>query len=371
MWISFSRLPKVVGHGKLLSSMANFVLYIVLFLVVVLLGFVAWLGMSLRNMASKGNSQDTQSMTLLQNQIGQLQKEMGDRMGETHNAIRQQYASSTNVVRDVTEKLTKMEETAKQVLDVTSQLQGLQDMLKNPKQRGILGEYYLETLLKNILPPGGYEMQYKFKDGEIVDAAVFVKDKIVPIDSKFSLENYNRIVEETNAAERDKLEKLFVNDLKLRVQETAKYIRPNEGTMEFAFMFIPHEAIYYDLLINKIGAVADDTESLIQRAAGKYHVIIVSPTSFLAYLQTVLQGLRALKIEEQAKEIRTRVTDLSRHLQAYEGYFQSLGKNLGTTVNQYNLAGKEFAKIDKDMLRVTGSSINFEAALLEKPEQAE
>lgn len=310
-------------------------------------------------------------MALLQNQIGQLQKEIGDRMGETHQAMRQQFAASTGVVRDVTEKLTRMEETNKQVLDVTAQLQNLQDMLKNPKQRGILGEYYLETLLKNILPPDGFQMQYKFADGEIVDAAVFVKDKIVPIDSKFSLENYNRIVEETNSVERERLEKVFVNDLKLRVTETAKYIRPNEGTMEFAFMFIPHEAIYYDLLINKIGAVAEDTESLIQRAAGKYHVIIVSPTSFLAYLQTVLQGLRALKIEEQAKEIRLRVTDLGRHLSAYDQYFKSVGKNLSTTVNQYNLASKELGKIDKDVLRVAGEGTGIETLLVEKPSSEE
>ena len=286
---------------------------------------------------------------------------------ETHQAVRQQFAASSGIVRDVTEKLTRMEETNKQVLDVTSQLQNLQDMLKNPKQRGILGEYYLETLLKNILPPDGFEMQYKFSDGEIVDAVVFVKDKIVPIDSKFSLENYNRIVSEENPVEREKLEKLFVNDLKLRIQETAKYIRPNEGTMEFAFMFIPHEAIYYDLLINKIGAVMEDTESLIQRAAGEYHVIIVSPTSFLAYLQTVLQGLRALKIEEQAKEIRARVTDLGRHLSAYDQYFKSVGKNLSTTVNQYNLASKELGKIDKDVLRVTGEANGMEPLLIDKP----
>jgi DNA recombination protein RmuC len=171
--------------------------------------------------------------------------------------------------------------------------------------------------------------------------------------------------------ERERLEKQFVNDLKMRVQETSKYIRPQEGTMEFAFMFIPHEAIYYDLLVNKIGSVTDDTESIIQRAAGKYHVIIVSPTSFLAYLQTVLQGLRALQIEEQAKEIRTRVVDLGRHIAKYEEHFASVGKNLGTTVNQYNLASKELAKIDKDVLRVTGSSNGFEALAIEKPSQDE
>ncbi len=341
---------------------------IMIILLGVVLLTVIWLGLKFSKSAKSSNDS---SMTLLQNQMAQLQKELGERMGETHQAIRQQFFSSTNVVRDVTEKLTRMEETNKQVLDVTAQLQNLQDMLKNPKQRGILGEYYLETLLKNILPPGSYEMQYKFKDNEIVDAVVFVKEKIVPIDSKFSLENYNRLVEEKNSTERDRLEKVFVNDLKLRVQETAKYIRPEEGTMEFAFMFIPHEAIYYDLLINKIGAVNEDTESIIQRAAGRYHVIIVSPTSFLAYLQTVLQGLKALKIEEQAKEIKARIGDLSRHLAAYEDYFKSLGKNLGTAVNQYNLAGKEFAKIDKDILRVTGTSNNPESILLDKPENQE
>lgn len=339
------------------------------FLLLAVLGAVIWLGLQMRN--GRGAPEHTQSFTLLQNQMAQLQKEIGDRMGETHQAVRQQFAASSNIVRDVTEKLTRMEETNKQVLDVTAQLQNLQDMLKNPKQRGILGEYYLETLLKNILPPDGFQMQYKFADGEIVDAAVFVKDKIVPIDSKFSLENYNRIVEETDHVEREKLERTFVNDLKLRVQETAKYIRPNEGTMEFAFMFIPHEAIYYDLLINKIGAVAEDTESLIQRAAGKYHVIIVSPTSFLAYLQTVLQGLRALQIEEQAKEIRTRVTDLGRHLAAYDQYFKSVGKNLDTTVNQYNLASKELGKIDKDVLRVTGGSSGLEPLLIDKTSKDE
>lgn len=340
---------------------------ILIVLVVVLIAAVTWLALKISALSNKPTADNSQGLTMLQNQIAQLQTEMGNRMGETHQAVRQSFAASANVVRDVTEKVTRMEETAKQVLDVTSQLQSLQDILKNPKQRGILGEYYLETLLKNILPPGGFEMQYKFNDGEIVDAVVFVKDKIVPIDSKFSLENYNRIVEEQNPVEREKLEKVFVNDLKMRVQETSKYIRPQEGTMDFAFMFIPHEAIYYDLLINKIGAVQGDTESLIQRAAGKYHVIIVSPTSFLAYLQTVLQGLRALKIEEQAKEIRTRVDDLKRHLAAYEGFFSAVGKNLGTTVNQYNLASKEFQKIDKDVLRVTGASNQYEASSLEKP----
>ena len=260
----------------------------------------------------------------------------------------------------------------KQILDFGGQLADLQNILRNPKQRGILGEYFLETVLRNTLPPESFQMQYKFKDGEIVDAAVFIKDKVVPVDSKFSLENYNRLAEEANPSERDRLEKQFVNDLKERVKETAKYIRPDEGTVDFAFMFIPHEAIYYELLVNKIGAAAgEDNENVLQRAASKYRVIVVSPTSFLAYLQTVLQGLKALKIEERAQEIRQRMTEFGKHLQAYEGYFQNVGKHLTTTANQYNLASKEFAKIDKDVFRITDGEAGktFEAIEAEKPSE--
>lgn len=339
-------------------------------LIIGLLGAVVigifWLGKRI-SAAQTPQPGDPQALFMIQNQMNELSKNLGDRMGDTHQAVRQSFAASANIIREVTEKITRMEETSKQVLDVTSQLQQIQDMLKNPKQRGILGEYYLETLLQNVLPPESFKMQYMFKDGEIVDAAVFIRDKIVPIDSKFSLENYNRLVEAENPTERDRLEKIFVNDLKKRIQETSKYIRPEEGTMEFAFMFIPHEAIYYDLLINKIGAIQDDTENILQRAAGSYHVIVVSPTSFLAYLQTVLQGLKALKIEEQATEIRKRVGDLGRHLSAYNTYFSGIGKHLGTTVNQYNSAAKELQKIDKDVLRISGEAPGMEQILIDRP----
>ena len=198
-------------------------------------------------------------------------------------------------------------------------------------------------------------------------SSVFVKDKIIPIDSKFSLENYNRLIEEKNPAEKDKLEKLFINDLKNRIAETSKYIQPEQGTMDFAFMFIPHEAIYYDLIVNKIGALKEDSESLIQRAAAKYHVLIVSPTSFLAYLQTVLQGLNALHIEEKAAEIIKKVGELSKHWKSYEEYYSKLGNALTTTINHYNAGYKELGKVDKDVLRITGTSAGLEVLTLDKP----
>lgn len=291
--------------------------------------------------------------------------ELGLRHSQT--SMQQQGQTMQETIRQIIKDITEVKETNKQVLDYSSQLSQLQDILKNPKQRGVLGEYYLETLLKNVLPPGSYQMQYGFEDGEIVDAIVRVKDKLIPIDSKFSLENYNRLAEEKNEAERTRLEKLFVNDLKMRIQETSKYIRPNEGTMDFAFMFIPHEAIYYDLLINKVGAIAEETDNLIQRAANKYKVIIVSPTSFLAYLQTVLQGLKALQIEETAKDIIKRVDELGKHLKAYEEYHNKLGNNLSTVVNQYVSSSKELKKIDKDVMRITGSSAGMDPVLVDKP----
>ena len=318
-------------------------------------------------------AKDDIGLKLILEQINELNRTVDEKIGRGHRDMREsmqvQLSESTKMIRDVTAGLTKLDETNRQVVSFADQLQSLQDILKNPKHRGILGEYYLETLLNNVLAPTQYKMQYTFTNGEIVDAVVFVKDKIIPVDSKFSLENYNKLVEERDPAEKEKLEKAFVNDLKLRIQETAKYIRPSEGTMEFAFMFIPHEAIYYDLLINKVGAVTEETDNLIQRAANKYKVIIVSPTSFLAYLQTVLQGLKALQIEETAKDIIKRVDDLGNHLKKYEDYHVKLGVSLSTVVNHYNNSGKELRKVDKDILRITGVTHGLEAGVIDHPEE--
>jgi len=311
-------------------------------------------------------------LTLILAQINELSRTVDSKIGESHKQVNESLkfhsSESNKIIRDVTERLTRLDETNKQVISFADQLQSLENILKNPKQRGILGEYYLETVLKNVLPPGSYQMQYPFPDGTIVDAVVFVKDKIIPIDSKFSLENYNKMAEERDNTEKKKLETIFVNDLKNRITETAKYIQPSKNTTDFAFMFIPHEAIYYDLLTNKVGAsTSEENENLIQRAAGKYKVIITSPTSFLAYLQTVLQGLKALKIEESAKEIIKKVEDLGKHLKSYDEYHNKLGNSLSTVVNHYNASNKELKKIDKDVLRIAGSSPELSLLEIDKP----
>ena len=146
---------------------------------------------------------------------------------------------------------------------------------------------------------------------------------------------------------------------------------PTRGTMDFAFMFIPHEAIYYDLLVAQVGAIKVNTRDLIEYAFKEKHVIIVSPTSCLAYLQTVLQGLKALQIEESAKDIIKRVEELGRHMSSYESFMQKLGNHLGTSVNAYNSAYKEFAKIDKDVMRVTGVETTAEPITLTAPTHRE
>lgn len=346
---------------------------LLIILIILVVGLIGGVFFIVTKLNQPKNENQPESLSLLLQQMNELSRTVDTKLGqsnrELHESMKHQSSESIKIIRDVTEKLIKLDETNRQVVSFADQLQSLQDILKNPKQRGVLGEYYLETLLKNVMPPGAYQMQYKFANNDIVDAVVFVKDKIIPIDSKFSLENYNRIIEATDKTERDRLEKVFVNDLKNRITETAKYIQPDQNTMEFAFMFIPHEAIYYDLLINKIGAMTnEDTENLIQRAASKYKVIIVSPTSFLAYLQTVLQGLKAMQIEDSAKDIIKRVGELGKHMSTYEDYMVKLGNTLGTTVNHYNTAYKELNKIDKDVMRITGDTIGIEPLVLDKPQ---
>lgn len=336
--------------------------YLIIILLIVIVGLLLFLLFRKKTERPEGDS-----LMMLQQQVNQLSQVLDNKLAESAKSVQAQFKESSKIIRNVTEKLTNLDNTNRQVMGFAEQLQSLENILTNPKQRGILGEYYLETVLKNVLPPKAYQMQYEFDDGEIVDAVIFVKDKIIPIDSKFSLENYNRIAREENEEKRQKLEKQFKLDLKKRIDETAKYIKPNKGTMDFAFMFIPAEGIYYDLLINQVGAVKIATRDLIEYAFKDKHVIIVSPTSFHAYLQTVLQGLRALQIEESAKGIRKAVGKLEKHLRSYEEYLKKLGNNLGTTVNMYNSAYKEFGKIDKDVAKITGEKPETEIKKIERP----
>jgi DNA recombination protein RmuC len=374
----------------------NILLIVLLIIITIVAGILIFFLYNKINILTKPKESDNALFQFLQSQmqeqarnVTELTKTIDQKMSEStknihvsqqqiHNTIQEQFGQNTKIIQgitgqsskmiaEITEKLTSLDSTNKQVIGFSEQLSNLEKVLTHQKNRGNLGEAGLQLVLENILPPGAFELQYRFDDGETVDAVVHTKDGMIPVDAKFSLDNYNRIIRETDKNRKAQLEKDFKNDLKKRIDETSKYIKPNKGTLDFAFMFIPAEGIYYDLLINEVGAVKVNTRSLIEYAMKEKKVVIVSPTTFAAYLQTVLQGLRAMKIEESAKGIRKNVELLHKHIAAYEEYMKKLGGSMSTTVNHYNKAYKELGKIDKDIVKITKSERLIEPEQLEKP----
>ena len=295
-----------------------------------------------------------------------VQQQLSDQLGTSNKQMAAQFEASAKIIKDVTEKLTELDKTNKNVGDIASELKMLQNVLQNPKQRGVIGEYYLDQILKNTLPPGAYQLQYKLGEGLIVDAAILLDDKVLPVDSKFSLENYNRLLETENTEERESLAKLFKEDLKRRIDETSKYINPGKGTLDQALMFIPSEAIYYDLLANKVGLGNVSGRNLIQYASEK-KVTIVGPSTLSAMLQTIVQGLRSIEIHKDTEKIRKNIEALSKHLLAHNAYMQKLGNSLGTTVGHFNTTYKELGKIDRDIVKITDTNPSIEPLLLDKP----
>ncbi len=314
----------------------------------------------------------------LQERMDRIDDQLDKKLQHSHVTIQENFKQTSKIISDVTEKLVTLDNTNKQVLDFSSQLQNLQNILKNPKQRGVLGEYWLETLLSQTsLPKESYQMQYGLGEDEktgkklIADAVIFIRDLIVPIDAKFSLENFNRMSEEHDPAKRAELENELKKDVKNRIDETAKYIQPEKGTSNFAFMFVPAEGVYYSLLNAEVGSNINSL-SLIEYAL-KAHVMIVSPTSFYAYLQTVLLGLRGLQLEKSTTEIIKKVSELGKHFNAYADYHKKLGANLGTVVNQFNLSSNEFSKIEKDVKKISAGNLDeaIEIETVDKPQLPE
>ncbi len=353
---------------------------LVILLIVLVLGNVATIYLLYKRGQDAAAPQDTQGLMLLQNQLAELTRAMDSKLGEGTKSMSEFMVSQSDQAQrlmstiskqvgeqliEVVKGVTETRESTKQVFTIAEQLNNLEKVLKNQKQRGNLGEASLELVMSNILPPGAYAMQYEFPGGETVDAIIRTKEGIIPVDAKFPLENYTRLHDERDDERRKEYEEAFKKDLKKRIDETGKYVRPKDGTLPFAFMYIPAEGIYYDLLNDGIGAV--NTRNLIDYAQNERKVIIVSPTTFAAYLQSVLYGFKAFKIEEQAKDIAKNVEALGRHLKAYEDYYKKLGSSLSTTVNHYNAGYKELGKVDKDVLRITEEAVGIEVAAVERP----
>lgn len=339
--------------------MNDLILTLIGVVIIVCLGWVIFL------LTKKNSSKETDS--LMMQQLNNIRDVLDNRLSESARMTEAQLNEGSKIIRNVTEKLTSLDKTNQQVVNFSEQLNDLRKILTSQKNRGNLGEIGLQLVLENILPPTAFSLQYTFKDGDRVDAVIFTKDGLIPVDAKFSLDNYERLIKEDDQVKKEALEKEFKNDLKKRIDETSKYIKPKEGTLEFAFMFIPAEPIYYDLLVNEVGAVKSNTRSLIDYAFNDKKVIVVSPTTFAAYLLTVLQGLRAFKIEESAKSILKNVVALGKHINTYQNFIQKLGASLGTTVSHYNNAYKELGKIDKDVVKIAEVEPSIKVKEIEKP----
>jgi DNA recombination protein RmuC len=347
-------------------------------MVFLILGFGILAFILYRKLSAIQNAENSSSSAAMQNQLNILAQNLDYKLSETNKIVqdqltfsnqRLQQQSFTNnellskvsennqkALQQVTEKLVKVEDTNRQVVNFAEQLQHLENILKNPKQRGLLGEYFLETMLDNVLPQSVFKIQYPFRNGVIVDAAIFAKDKIIPIDAKFSLEACNRIFDCTDQLLRPALEKELMSDVKKRIDETSKYIKPDEGTIDVAFMFVPSDGVYQEII--RVSTSKGSTLDIIGYAYSR-KVVIVSPTSFFAYLQTVMQALNTVQIESQVLEIVKYLNESSKYLKMFEENMNKMGKNLGTLVNSFNRTSDDARKLSSRIAKITNNDKNL------------
>ena len=303
----------------------------------------------------------------IESKLQNINKEISEFQISSKTQMQKQFSDSNKIIKEVTVELEKIKGTNEQVLSFANQMKTLEKILGNQKQRGIFGEIQLENLLSNVLPPEIFQMQYSFKDCGIVDAIVKVNDNIIPIDAKFSLDNYNKMIESSDENEINLLEKKFKEDIKSRIDETAKYIRPQEKTLDYAFMFIPADGLYQDLLNSRVGSLKIRSKELVSYAYQK-KVMIVSPMSLFPMLQITMKALNNLKFEKSIELVIKNVQNLSDHLITYQTYHNKLGNTLNTVVNHYNKTSDEFKKIDKDIMKISEGKFNidFQKQLIDK-----
>lgn len=351
---------------------------LLLILVFLVVGFGIFAFTLYRKLSALEHSGNESSMHMLQSQLNALMQNMDYRLGETNKMVQNQLSYSNQniiqqnashqellrkvnennqkILQEVAEKLVKVEDTNKQVVNFAEQLQHLDNILKNPKQRGLLGEYFLETMLANVLPQSVFKMQYAFRDGVIVDAIILARDKIIPIDAKFSLEACNRIFECNDKTLKPQLEKELMQDVKKRIDETSKYIKPEENTIDVAFMFVPADGVYQEII--RISTSPGSNLDIIGYAYSK-HVVIVSPTSFFAYLQTVLQALNTMKIEEQVQDIIVYLNESNKYLKEFEDNMNKVSKNISALVNNFNRMANGARKLSNRITRITNNEKNL------------
>jgi DNA recombination protein RmuC len=323
---------------------------------------------------------ENQALALMQQQIGQLTQNVNEQMkgmsdqflktvtaiGQQIQAMQGQFRETTGEIGknlgDVQSHLGKVESATREVLEKSKDIATLQDLLRAPKFRGGMGELFLGDLLQQILPPANFELQHKFKTGETVDAVVKIGTNLVPIDSKFPLENFQKFVQEENPKEKEAFKKKFYADVKRHIDTIAeKYILPDEGTYEFALMYIPAENIYYETIL-KDEAFGEEKGTFTYAMQKK--VMPVSPNSFYAYLQVIILGLKGLQIEKSAQEIIKSLARLSGDLGRFQTDFELIGTHLQNARSKYDDAEKRLDRFTDRLDKLSGGK---PPELLESP----
>jgi len=307
------------------------------------------------------NHQLVHIMQQVNSQLGQVTSQVNTRLGQVTDQLQKSTGdlntrldNAAKVVSDVSKGLGGLSEATKKVFEVGKDIASLQEILRSPKLRGGLGELFLGELLAQILPPAHFTLQHRFKSGEVVDAVIRLGRNLVPVDAKFPLENFKRVIEVSSEEEQRAAKRKFISDVKKHIDAIGgKYILPDEGTFDFALMYIPAENVYYELIIKD--EAMDKDKGLLNYAFAK-RVIPVSPNSFYAYLQTILLGLKGMHIEERAQDILTNLARLSGDFRKFQEEFELVGKHLTNTKSRYDEADKKLAKFEDKLQSLSDAS---------------
>jgi len=307
------------------------------------------------------NHQLVHVMQQVNSQLGQVTSQVNTRLGQVTDQLQKSTGdlntrldNAAKVVSEVSRGLGGLSEATKKVFEVGKDIASLQEILRSPKLRGGLGELFLGDLLAQILPPAHFTLQHRFKSGEAVDAVIRLGQNLVPVDAKFPLENFRRVIEVSSEEERKSAKRKFLADVKKHVDAiSGKYILPDEGTFDFALMYIPAENVYYELIIKD--EAMDSDKGLLNYSFAK-RVIPVSPNSFYAYLQTILLGLKGLHIEERAQEILTNLARLSGDFRKFREEFDTVGKHITNTKSRYDDADKRLEKFSDKLESLSETS---------------
>lgn len=298
----------------------------------------------------------TQNLTsisgAMNDQLARSQKILNEQLGIAQKNISDQLTGTVKIIGDVRTTLGGLSESAKRMQELGENISELQKILKSPKLRGNIGEILLEDMLKQVLPSENIQLQYQFRSGEIVDAVIRVGGNLIPVDAKFPLESFSRLIASTDEGSRRRERRDFITSVKRKVDDIAsKYIRPEEGTYDFALMYIPAENVYYEIILND-GGTSEGAD--LYNYALKKKVVLVSPNSFYAYLVAIAFGLKGFKIEKEAMEIRGRLEELYRIIERFGEAFEGLGKNLNLSVRKYEEARKNLENLETRLDLIAG-----------------